>query len=249
MPQPSDPFNGLRNPYESQPKRFQLPGKKLALVAGGSTAALLLLVILIASAAGGSNSKQPASSNTAVSSSLTGNLLPDILSRPDGTLDVNNLINTSRAIKPQSIQAKANEQVNLSSGFSFLARSIGTYQSTNPQPRAHYKFVLVHVVIGNRSRNDNLSVSYLDFKLRDGENQLLDAHPQTQQITGNTLAKPTEIKPGKQIDGRLVFEVDALQREWALVHRETYQKTTDNTTFTVEGRILLDAKSEARSAQ
>lgn len=219
-----------------------MPGKKLALIAGGATGGLLLLAVLIASATNGS-SKPTTSSNKAVSSSVTGNLLPDIISRPDGTLDVNNLINTSKAVKPQSIQAKVNEQVNLSSGFSFLGRSVGTYQSSNPQPQAGRKFILIQVAVGNRSRNDNLSVSYLDFKLRDAENQLLDPHPLTQQLTGNSLAQPTEIKPGRQIDGRLVFEVDALQQSWLLVHSETYQKTTDNTTFTVEGRVSLEVKA------
>ena len=51
-------------------------------------------------------------------------------------------------------------------------------------------------------------------------------------MLNNLLASPTELKPGEQIEGRLIYEVESAEKEWTLVHKETFQKTTDNTTFT-----------------
>ncbi len=173
--------------------------------------------------------------------------LADISSRPDGILDLSKKITVESSLKAQSIKAKTKEQINLSSGFSFLIRATGTYDSPNTPPAAGKKFVIVQVVTGNRAAagsdtTDDISVSYLDFKLQAKDNSLISGHPSTQQIPNNILASPSALKPGEQVEGRILYEVDAAATEAAIVHKETYRKTSDGSSFTVEGIIAISLR-------
>lgn len=256
------PYGAPQNPVPPgylQPNPFATPGvdpydtatrKKpgvgpLPFVIGGVV--LLIIIIAVVAATSGSNSGNTSNQQQQQQSNEnTG--LPDVISRPDGELDLSKTLDTSKSLKSQTVQAKIKEQVNLSSGFSFLAKEIGEYESTTTPPAAGKKFVIVQVSVGNRAAAkddaedlaDGISVSYLDFKLRDSGNKLLSGHPLTQQIINNPLSSPLVLKTGEQVVGRLIFEVAVAENEWELTHKETYQKTSDNTTFTVEGRIALE---------
>jgi hypothetical protein len=249
MPSPGypiyDPYADLRAPQPSYMAPPPPPRRN-----NGKKALVVIVVIALLAIGGGllamSGSGQPTQTKKPVQQNTqkTEENMPDVVARSDGDLDLGKKINVSKHIKAQSIQAKTNEQVNLSDGFSFLVKSAGPYQSTTVQPAAGKKFIIVLTVVGNRAEGRNASVSYLDFKLLDSKGALLNAHPATQQITNNPLATPAQLEPGYQIEGRLVYEVDAVDTIWNVIHRKTYQKTTDNTSFVVEGKVAIDAKSD-----
>lgn len=235
------------DPYDPTPRKKPGVGP-LPFVIG----AIVLLIIIAAVVAATSGSGAPPTAPQQQTKEDAA--LADVISRPDGELDLSKKLNTSKSLKSQSIQAKIKEQVNLSSGFSFLVKEIGDYDSSTVQPAAGKKFVILQLSVGNRAATkddaddlaDGISVSYLDFKLRDSSNKLLSGHPLTQQIVNNPLSSPLALKSGEQVVGRLIYEVAITENEWELTHKETYQKTTDNTTFNVEGRIAV--KLEATEA-
>ena len=72
---------------------------------------------------------------------------------------------------------------------------------------------------------------------------MVAGHIVTNEVLDNPLSNPTELKPGEQLTGKVVFEADATDFNWVFKHGETYQKTTDNTSFTVEGEIVLNLGS------
>lgn len=228
----------MTDPYDSHGPKPPSPGKKIALAGVGLFAVIAVIGVLVA---GSPQQQTPQTQNNNQQASAP---MADIVPRPDGDLDLTKKIDTAKSLKAQSLQAKTKEQVNLSSGFSFMVEGTGNYTSSTVQPAGGKKFVIVQVAVGNRSEKANIPVSYLDFKLRNGSNELLSGHPLTQQVLNNPLSSPSEIKPGQQIEGRLIFEVNSAEKDWVLVHKETYQKTTDNTTFTVEGRITVDTRSD-----
>lgn len=166
----------------------------------------------------------------------------DVIPRSDGQLDLSNRISLNDTLKAQTVQGNIKEQVNLSSGFSFMVNKIEGYTSPNPttKPADGKKFIILTVVVGNRNEKSTVSVSYLDFRLRDESNTVVAGHVTTNEVLDNRLSNPAELKPGEQITGKIIFEVDATDTDWVLRHTETYQKTTDNTTFVVEGEIVLD---------
>lgn len=249
MPAPGrptyDPYADLRAPQPymtAPPPRRSGNGKKvvaiviaLLVIAGG------LYALTAAGQLPSSQSNKAAQPNQQKTDET---IVPDVVARSGGDLDLSKKVNVSKQIKAQSVQAKVNEQVNLSDGFAFLVKNAGPYQSTTAQPAAGKKFIIVLAVVGNRAEGRNTSVSYLDFKLLDSKNVLLNAHPATQQIANNPLATPAQLEPGHQIEGRLIYEVDSAETAWNVVHKKTYQKTTDNTSFVVEGRVSIDAKSD-----
>lgn len=174
----------------------------------------------------------------------------EVVPRSDGQLDLSKRISLNNSLKAQTVQGNIKEQVNLSSGFSFMVNKIEEYTSPNPttKPAEGKKFAVLTVVVGNRNEKSNLSVSYLDFRLRDESSAVVAGHVTTNEILNNHLASPAELKPGEQITGKIVFEVDATDTDWVLKHSETYQKTTDNTTFNVEGEIVLALSAASNSA-
>jgi len=243
-----NPYTGYNpNPYPGEAGNGKKPGssKKLLLILGGVVLVLAIVgaTILIMSSGDSGNKKDNTTTNNTQQNTDDPNAA-DVVARNDGQLDLESRIDITKSIKEQTIKAKIKEQINLSSGFSFMATKIESYTSTDPAvvPAAGKQFVAVSVAAGDRSQSSTISVSYLDFKLRDNDGNLLSGHNSTQQIISNSLAKPTQLKPGDQITGKVVFEVDATDTDWVLVHKETYQKTTDNTTFNVEGDAVVSLK-------
>lgn len=234
--------------YEQQPKK----GPNKALIIG--VVAVVVLVIIIAAVlvtsggntSGGTTPNDQQGSTTQTTTSTAGN---DIVPRSDNTLDLSKKINNKDTLKAQTLKAKTSEQVNLSSGFSFMVTKTEAYTPASPttKPADGKKFIAVTTVVGNRNETGNISVSYLDFRLRNASNQLLPGSAATNEILNNPLASPSELKPGEQLTGKVVFEVDANDTSWVFKHSETYQKTTDDTTFTVEGEIVAQLATASPS--
>ena len=236
-----NPYSGYNpSPYpgeESKPK-----SKKLVFIIVGAVVLLgAIAAIAVVSSKTGQNTGTPQATETHDQQPGTVNAGSDIVPRTDGQLDLSVKADTSKSIKEQTIKAKTKEQINLSSGFSFMANKIEAYTSNDAavKPAAGKQFVVVSIVVGNRAQTNSLSVSYLDFKLRDKDSTLLSAQTASQQILSNILANPSALKPGEQLAGKVVFEVNATDTDWVLIHKETYQKTTDNTTFNVEGDAVV----------
>lgn len=247
QPYQPNPYSGYNpNPYpgeiERKPQRGG-PKKPLLIVIIISVILLgaVVGILLISNQDTPATNNKPATTTTTSQQAGTDDAGADVVPRNDGQLDLSVPVDTTQSIKEQTVKAKIKGQVNLSSGFSFMVNKIEPYTSTNPavKPGDGKQFVVLSVVVGNRSKATGISVSYLDFKLRDTDNNMLTGHSSTQEIINNALANPTALKPGEQITGKIVYEVDATDNSWVLVHKENYQKTTDNTTFTVEGDIVV----------
>lgn len=247
-----NPYSGYNpNPYpgeadyapqKSRPRRGG-PKKPLLIlgVIGLVLIGAVVGILLISNQPATTNNKAVTPTTTTTTQNPADDAGADVVPRNDGQLDLSERIDTSKSIKEQTIKAKIKGQVNLSSGFSFMVNKVEPYTSANPatKPAAGKQFIVLSVVVGDRSQSSGISVSYLDFKLRDNDNNILPGHSSTQEIIGNPLANPTALKPGDQVAGKIVFEVDDTDTDWVLIHKETYQKTTDNTTFTVEGDIVV----------
>ncbi len=243
QPNPYSGYNPNAYPGEVDSPRAK-GGKAPNKLIFGVIAGIVVLAVLAAVAIALTGNKNSGTSTT-TTPSTNSNAGDDIVPRSDGQLDLSAKVDTTTSIKEQTVKAKTKEQLNLSSGFSFMATKIETFTPSDPnvKPAAGKQFVAVSLAAGNRAQSNTLSVSYLDFKLRDNDNNLLAGHPSTQAILGNALANPTSLKPGEQVTGKIVFEVDATDTDWVLVHKESYQKTTDNTTFNVEGDAVVSLKS------
>lgn len=240
---PSQPATNGYNPYpypgEAEKPKSRGPNKMVL----GVVAVIIIVGILFAAlSAGGGDTDLPTQTQTGESTTKAAN---DVEPRSDGRLDLKSKVTLSKSLKAQTVQAKVNEQINLSSGFSFMVTKVEDYASTSAtiKPAEGKKFIIVTTAIGNRNDTSNISVSYLDFRLRDESSALVAGHIVTNEVLDNPLSNPTELKPGEQLTGKVVFEADATDFNWVFKHGETYQKTTDNTSFTVEGEIVLNLGS------
>jgi flagellar basal body-associated protein FliL len=244
QPNPYSGYNPDPYPGETEEKtKSNGPNKMIFVV----IAVIVVLAVGVAVIIAAMNNKSPSAPTNNTPKTATSDAGADVVPRNDGQLDLSVKVDTTTSIKEQTVKAKTKEQINLSSGFSFMATKIEAFTPSDPtvKPGAGKQFVVVSVAVGNRAQSNTTSVSYLDFKLRDNDNNLLAGHASTQAILGNTLANPTSLKPGEQVTGKIVFEVDATDTSWVLVHKENYQKTTDNTTFSVEGDAVVSTTPAA----
>jgi len=264
QPTPSDPNNYGQQPYQQAGRPPQTPGYNpyafteeytAQTIKKGPNKSVILTIALLGLLSVGiavltflpDNTKNNTGTTPDNKSTTTSNAGKDVLDRSNGELDLSSRISLNKALKAQKIQAKAKQQVNLSSGFSFMVNKIEDYTSPNPttKPAEGKKFIVVTAVVGNRLDTGNLSVSYLDFRLRDQNNTTLPGSVITNEILNNTLSSPTELKPGEQLTGKVIFEVSVTDTSWVFKHSESYQKTTDDTTFIVEGEIVVDTTPAA----
>lgn len=241
-----NPYDFATNPsYSPQPvKKGPNKGVIMAILILGILTVLIVALTMVPTD-GNNNDNQTQNQNNNTSNETN----KDVFDRNDGTLDLSNRINLNQSLKAQKLQGELKQQINLSSGFSFLVNKVEEYTSPNPttKPTDGKKFIVVTAVVGNRLNSGNLSVSYLDFRLRDAGNNAIPGHVTTNEILSNELSSPSEIKPGEQITGKIVFEVNTNDSDWVFKHSETYQKTTDNTTFIVEGEIILDIATNSQN--
>jgi flagellar basal body-associated protein FliL len=243
-----NPYSGYNpNPYPGEvaaKTKKSAPNKTIFVVIA------VVMVLAIAAAYGVYLLNNRSTPTKTQSGASTQSNQPDasanVVPRSDGQLDLSTKVDAVTSVKEQTVKAKTKEQINLSSGFSFMATKIEPFTASDPnvKPANGKQFVVASVAVGNRAQSNTISISYLDFKLRDNQNNILSGHPSTQSILGNALANPTALKPGEQVAGKIVFEVNATDTDWVLIHKETYQKTTDNTTFIIEGDAVVSTKSD-----
>lgn len=249
QPNPATGYNPFPYPGEYDKPHPKGPNKLALGVAVVLLIAGVIVAVLVAGSSSSTDGDQTIKTDEKVET--TSNAGADVVPRSDGRLDLSRKINTKQSLKAQTIQAKADEQINLSSGFSFMATGINEYTSPNPatKPADGKRFVAIDTVAGNRAETGNISLSYLDFRLRTKAGELIAGHFTTNEILNNPLASPSELEPGEQLSGKIVFEVAQSDIDWVYEHSETYQKTTDNTTFTVKGEIVLSLSLPAASPQ
>lgn len=250
QPNPAMGYNPFPYPGEYDTPHPKGPNKLVL----GVVAVLLIVGVIVAvlvAGSGGSNTANNQTTQTEEKEETTSNAGNDVVPRSDGRLDLSRKINSKQSLKAQVIQAEVDEQINLSSGFSFMATGIKEYTSPNAttKPAAGKRFVVIDTVVGNRAETGNISVSYLDFRLRTKAGELIAGHITTNEILNNPLASPTELEPGEQLSGKVVFEVAQTDADWVFEHSETYQKTTDNTTFVVKGEIVLNLPATITTPQ
>ena len=149
----------------------------------------------------------------------------DVVDRRDGTLDLSNLIDNQKTIKEQTVKGKINQQLNLSSGVSYMVTGVDrnvTSSSSFVKPKAGKELIKVNIVVGNRDKDTNMYVALSDFQLRNSAGGLQSPA----YVTANEIAGALEsqdLASGKQIKGALVFEVDKNEKVSALVTDDTYQ--------------------------
>jgi|GEM_PF-2294503 len=231
------------NPFPGETEQ-KSSNRKIIIYAATAVMVLLIVIVIVKVISDGKqidpNIKPGTTTNTPG--------IPNVSTPNDDKLDLSQRLDSQSSLKEQSLQASIKQQVNLSSGFSFMVNDIATYTPTDPtiKPADGKRFIKVDVVAGNRAKSDNIDVSYLDFKLRNGRNELLTGDGATLKLLNNYLASPSSLQPGSQVSGSIIFQVDSDATEWALVHSESYRKITDGTSFTVQGSIALVSAAPAK---
>jgi len=191
--------------YPTQPHVPYASDQKKKLILIGSTAVAICIIGVIGYFLFFNKGNNPLSS---ITDAVTGN--SDTISRSDGALDVSHLIDTGSSIKSQDIKARLNQQVNLSNGVSYMVTKVErNFVSTSPLLKAgkNKELVKVSVVFGNRDKSNSNYVGTTFVKLINSAGGLVTAEFTTSDDFSDAY-EATDIAPGKQISGALVYEVD-----------------------------------------
>jgi hypothetical protein len=149
----------------------------------------------------------------------------DVVDRSDGTLDLSNLIDNQKTIKEQTVKGKIKQQINLSSGTSYMVTSVDrnvTSTSTFVKAGPGKELIKVNIVVGNRDKDTNMYVAISDFQLRNSAGGLQSPEFVTADEIAGAL-ESQDLASGKQVKGALVFEVDKNEKLSALITDDTYQ--------------------------
>jgi len=164
------------------------------------------------------------SSNNPLSAVVGGS--SDVVNRSDGKLDLSGLIDTSSTIKDQDLKAKINQQVNLSSGLSYMVTKVdrnwtpaaGSYLKAD----ANKELIKVTVVVGNKAKSGSQYVSDSLFKLLNSAGGYQDSELASKDDTPDIL-DGQDVAPGKQTSGAIIFQVDKGEAV-SLATDDTYQR-------------------------
>lgn len=149
----------------------------------------------------------------------------EVVDRSDGKLDLGNLIDNQQTIKEQSIKGKINQQLNLSSGTSYMVTGIDrnvTSTSSFVKAGPGKELIKVNIVVGNRDKDSAMYVATTDFQLRNSAGGLQTPEFVTPDEIAGALDSQ-ELASGKQIKGALVFEVDKGEKVSALITDDKYR--------------------------
>lgn len=189
----------------------------LLILVGGSVAAFLLM----------RSSGSGSGSGTGVSlGSLT--KPKDVFDRPDGTLELQPLIDEQDTITAQDLTGKLNQQINLSNGLSFMVTKVErNWVSTAKydQPDAGKEFVRVHMVVGNRTQSGSISNR---FELQNAAGGRVKDEFIAESALPDQLSLFTSIDPGNQKTGSMVFQVNKDETPISLVYNTEYTKIGDS---------------------
>lgn len=181
-------------------------------------------------------------SNSPLASVAGGN--SDVVSRNDGKLDLSGLIDTSITIKDQDLKAKINQQVNLSSGLSYMVTKVdrnwtaatGSYLKAD----ANKELIKVTVVVGNKAKSGSQYVSDSLFKLLNSAGGYQDSELASKDDTPDIL-DGQDVAPGKQTTGAIVFQVDKGEAV-SLATDDKYQRiggTSGSKEVTLKSEVAL----------
>ncbi len=241
QPTPFAPPSGPASSYQTWQQPASLSGapssgKKVALIIGIAVAVLLVL--------GGigaffllKNHSNPISS---VKNNLTGS--KDVQDRTDGTLDLSKLIDKQTSIKAQDIQAKLNQQINLSDGLSYMVTKVDrNWQSASTylKPDSGKEIVKITLVVGNRAKEGGRYVSSIDFKLENSAGGLLTSEYVTAEDEADTLISG-DVSPGKQVKGAIFFTVDSGEKLGGLLTEDKYTNYDTNKEVTLKSKVALE---------
>lgn len=188
-----------------------------------------------------SASKTSGSNSTSQTDGSASNSSGDVVDQKSGTLDLSNLIDGQQSIKEQDLQAKQNQQVNLSDGTSYMVTSV----DRNYTPASRYlrasngkELIKVNLVVGNRKQTGNRYFSSSYFKLKNSAGGLQTAKYVSQSDVPDALGSQ-DVAPGKQAKGSIVYEVDKDEKVGAITTQDTYKFFTSKKVVTVKSTVSL----------
>ncbi|MDB5166175.1 MAG: hypothetical protein JWM37_247 [Candidatus Saccharibacteria bacterium] len=246
-PQPATVPQPLMPPYGQTPQSPYVTNYSASSDDGSNTKKIILIVVAmlvvlgIAIAAVLLLTKKGGSSNPVSNavSSVTGGT-KDIVSRPDGTLDLSTLIDEQTSIKEQTLKAKPNQQINQVDGLSYMVTGVHrnfTSNSTYVKAGPGKELVKIDLVVGNRQKSGDQYISSSNFQARNSAGGLQDSEYVTTEDESDALDSQN-VAPGKQIKGSIIFEVDP-NEEVTLVSINKYKNYTDNKEVTVQSEVAL----------
>lgn len=208
-----------------------------------------VIVLVIVVLAGVLLLKGGSSGSGGIAGKLKGN--SDVVSRSDGKLDLTGLIDKDASIKNQDIKGDLNQQLNMVDGVSFMVTKIEpNYQSPDQysKPDDGKQFIAVHVVVGNKMKTGTVYFSPDSlFKLKNVAGGLVDSEYGASSANGMTDG--SELQPGEQKEGIVVFSINPNDTPIYLVYSEQYDKidssssdssnSSDKADATVTGSIKL----------
>lgn len=181
------------------------PKKKL-LIIGLIVGVVLVLGVGLALIFG----KSDQSGSGSLVDKITGNAHPDVVDRPDGTLDLTNKINSNQTIANQSVQAKKGQQVNLVDGTSFLVKNMtrGVETKLKPTdfdyPKEGNELVQLELVVGSNDEKDSKLFSQVSFFVEASGGIVAKAEYGTDELYGLSRAN---VNSGEQATIYHVYEV------------------------------------------
>lgn len=174
-----------------------------------------------------------------ITSSITGSA--DVVDRPDGTLNLQPLIVPSDTVKNQDLQGKLNQQINLSSGMSYMITKVDrNYTSTARflQPGRNKELVKVSIVVGSRKKTGDLYLGSSFLTLINSANgEVLPEFASPDEVTD--AFQGGSIASGKQVKGVLIYEVDKDEKINGFSTEDEYVKISNQEHVKIKTRVNL----------
>ncbi len=247
--QPPSPFapHSQSQPMAQMPPQQPQPAMPIAHHGTNSRPPIMIIAVvagvLLLAGAGAASYFLFFNQNGSGPAGLLGNIggTPDVMDRPDGTLDLSNLIDTDKTIKNQSIKAKIKQQVSLSDGLTYMVTAVErNYVSSSKyfKPNAGKEFVRVSFVVGNRDKKTSLYLSSSQFKAKNSAGGLRAAEYATDEDVADAMVAQ-EIDGGKQVKGSYVFQVDKGETFSIVTNQEYVKLGSDGQKATLASEVSL----------
>lgn len=214
------------DPMAGQPQPAAYPMTAASSSSGGSKKIILIVIIIVVAllvvGGGVAGFMMLRGGSGGIANPLSGKA-KDVVDRPDGTLDLQPLIDEQKTITAQNLTAKLNQQVNMSDGMSFMVTKVERdWQSGDKydKPKAGNEFVKLTMVVGNRTIDDTISNG---FKLKNSAGGEQNDEFISEDVLPDQLRILSDIASGKQQTGTMVFEVTKGEQGLSLVYSEKYR--------------------------
>lgn len=231
---PTPPVYGYSQPTASLPKARNVK-RQLILLA-------ISLVAVLGIVAGGviylNHSKSNLLSGTTNSTNGDANA---VVSRSDGTLDLSKLIDVRTALKSEDLQAKMNEQINMSDGISYMVTGVQrNFTSSSPslQAKAGKELVKINLVIGSRMKSGTAYIDSTFFKLKTSAGGLQAAENVAASDVPDALINES-LTPGKQAKVAIIYEVNKDEPISAVVTSNQFKNSSTSGDVTINSTVSL----------